>query len=398
MKFKKTILLVILFIWYAAFASLWSQSANMVALYVVLPIAFFVCFFQPEALKPNIYFKLLLALLIWIAISYLWAKYKVPAGRQLKQLLGTFILCYIYNVISKNEKAVPYLYITYLILFIGAVIYAKQNILGSMDSENSRLNDDKLNANTLAYLLFYLTFAIYELGTFAKRRLLKVTLDFAFLLTIPITFIVALLTASRQVFIVQIPLIAILLYLRYLKQTRTRTKLLFLLFTLVCAVIVAPYVTDIYEDSYLKKRNEIEIKDDARVILLHDAIEVGMRYFPFGVGPGNYVYHSPRRNFSHNVYAELFANEGIVGLILYVWMMMLFVVRQVKRYYRYKDKQYLCFLLFGVIYIFDGFFFVFYPYLWLMGAFILVASHSEVYYSNRVNEIKSIQNSSEDRA
>ena len=48
----------------------------------------------------------------------------------------------------------------------------------------------------------------------------------------------------------------------------------------------------------------------------------------------------------------------------------------------------LVFLLFGIIYAIDGFFYVFYPYLWLMGVFILVASYSEVYYNNRIGNVK----------
>lgn len=394
MKLSKGIILVILMVWYSAFASLWSNAANQVALYVALPLATILCFFQKGAMSPNKYFKILFVLLVWIFISYFWAEHKMAAERQLKQILGTLILCYIYSIVSKNEKSIPYLYITYLILFVGAIIYAKQNILETMDKDTARLGDVKLNANTLAYYMLYLTYAVYELRTFMKRKLSIITTEVLFIFMIPLTIAVAILTASRQVLIIQIPLIAILLYLRYIMNAHLRNKLIFILIAIVCLSYGAPRVVEIYDDSYLKTRNELSVKDDTRLLLLKDAFMVGMQHFPFGVGPGNYVYYSPTKNFSHNVYAELFVNEGIVGLILYIWLILLFIFRQYKRFKIFKDKQYLVFLLFGIIYAIDGFFFVFYPYLWLMGVFILVASYSEIYYKNRINgnvEIKTCQ-------
>lgn len=397
MKLNKGLILIILMIWYSAFASLWSDAANQVALYLVLPLATCLCFFQKGSMSPNKYFKILFALLIWIFISYLWAEHKLVAERQLKQILGTLILCFIYSTVSRNEKSIPYLYITYLILFIGAAIYAKQNIFETLDNENAQLDDKKLNANTLAYYMFYLTYAVYELRAFMKRKFAIRVTEILFLLTIPLTVAVAILTASRQVLIIQIPLIAILLYLRYIMNASLRNKFIFILMSIVCISYAAPKVAEIYDDSYLKTRNELSVKEDTRLVLLKDAFKVGMKHFPLGVGPGNYVYYSSTKNFSHNVYAELFVNEGIVGLFLYSWLIFLFIYRQYKRYKISKDKQYLVFLLFGIIYFIDGFFFVFYPYLWLMGIFILVASYSEIYYINRKSvygEVKTSQSNS----
>lgn len=387
-KIKKTIVFIILLVWYAAFASLWSTIANQLALYIALPLAFVLCVLQKDALILNKYIKILLILIIWIFLSYLWADYKVSAERQLKQLLGTMLLCYIYATIIKNEKTAPFLYITYIILFLGACIYAQRNILGEMDSGNSRLDDENLNANTLAYFLFYMTFAIYELKRFMNHKVLKITFDILFLLIIPISFVVAILTASRQVFIIQIPLIVILLYLRYLKHSSMKMKLVFFSVGALCAMMFLPDLLSIYDDSYLKSRNEISIKDDNRIRLMKEALDIGANNFILGVGPGNFVYYSSTGNFSHNVYLELFANHGIIGLILYAWMMLLFVVRQFRRYLQCRDKQYLVFLTFGVFYIIDGVFYVFYPHLWLMGAFILVASYSETYYRNHTGNEK----------
>ena len=372
--------IIILCLWFSAFASLYSDTANKIALYIALPIAFCLCLIQQKRAIDNKYFKILLALIIWIFFSYLWAQYKDTAIVQLKQLLGTFILAYIYKISSQDVKVTPYLYITYIVLFISACIYARNNILIEMVSETDRLDDDKLNANTLAYFLFYATFALFELKRFVKNRLANGLLEISFMLMIPVTFIIAILTASRQVLIIQIPLIVILLYLRYIHGTKLFTKVVFSIVATVSIIMAVPYVSKVYEDSYLKTRNEIELNEDGRFILLKDAIDVGNKNFPLGVGPANYIHYSPNKLISHNTYTELYANEGIVGLGLYLWLILVFIKRQWNRYRLSRDKQYLIFFIFGIIYTIDGLFFVFYPHLWLMGFFILVASHSEAYY------------------
>lgn len=75
-----------------------------------------------------------------------------------------------------------------------------------MSSDADRLNDAKLNANTMAYYTFYATMAAFLLSDMVQsinyRKLFKIL----FLAMIPISF-VAIVTASRQVLIIQIPLI-----------------------------------------------------------------------------------------------------------------------------------------------------------------------------------------------
>lgn len=373
--------IIILCIWFAALTNLYLISANKIALYIIIPFALCLSIVNYGFVTKNKYQNILTALIVWIFISYIWAEYKIAAENELKQLVGTFAVAYVYTAVSQNIKRIPYLYVTYIILFVGACIYAKNNILLDMVSDTDRLTDDTLNANTLAYFLFYVTFTIYVLRNFSTKWIFKKLLSIGFVLMIPLTFIVALLTASRQVLIIQIPLISILLYLRYIKDTRFLTKVTCIILIGISAIVAAPYVSKVYDDSYLKTRNEMDISDDGRVVLLKDAIDVGNRHFPIGVGPGNYIFYSPNRLFSHNTYTELYANEGIIGLWLYVWMILLFIKRQWSRYKTSRDSQYLVFLIFGIIYAFDGFFYVFYPHLWLMGMFMLVAGHSETYYS-----------------
>lgn len=380
--------IIILCIWLSAFASLYSDSANSLALYVMLPIAFVLSIFQQGLGKTNVYLKILVALILWICFACLWAEYIEDAFNQLKQLLGTFIIAVIFTIVAKKEDNIPYLYVGYIVLMISALMYADREILNEIDTDIERLNDEKLNANTLAYYLFYVTFAIYELGIMSKLRFLKITWDILFILLIPLTFFISLLTASRQVLIIQIPLFAILLYLRYVRNKKMFHKIVFLAIAAASIIISLPNIERSYNESILKTRSELDVSDDIRVELFKDAVNVGLDHFPLGVGPGNYVHYSFSGHFSHNNYLELFATVGIVGVVLYLSMLWIFLRRQWVRYCRFKDLQYLIFFVFGLVYAVDGFFYVFYPHLWLMGAFMLVAAHSETYYDRQVKLLK----------
>ena len=269
---------------------------------------------------------------------------------------------------------------------LGAWYYSYNNalVVMEMSSDADRLNDAKLNANTMAYYTFYATMAAFLLSDMVQsinyRKLFKIL----FLAMIPISFFVAIVTASRQVLIIQIPLICFLIYERYFKESSSRTRMLFLLCAVVATVAILPMALDIYDNSYLAIRSQKELKEDSRWYLMWDAIEVGFNYFPFGVGAGNYIDYSINKHFSHCSYAELFANNGIVGLFLYCYLLYYFIKQQWIRFRSTLDRKFIVFLVFGVIFAFDQLFYVFYIDLWLIAFFILVATHSDAYYNSLV--------------
>ena len=368
---------------FSAFVNFYSESANGIALHLVIPAMFGLCvILNPRGLfRGNKYVTILSWLLLWIVVSYLWAAYSVPAVRQLKQIFGTFLLAIIISTIAKKESYIPWLYIAYIALFAGAWIYASNNIIGIMDEYHNRMEDERLNANQMAYMLFYVTFGVYVLAEISKKRIVMLFWKVLFLGMIPLSYITALLTASRQVLLIQVPLIAILLYLRYFKKAKLINKILFIGIIAVAASIITPIYHTTYQDSHLQERAERTVQEDDRYNLAIDAIGVGFEHFPLGVGPNNYVMYSYSKHFSHNTFIELFANEGVIGLCLYIWLMLTFVKRQWRRFKAFRDYQYFVFLIFGIIYIFDSFFYVFYPHLWFMGFFMLVAAHSETYFN-----------------
>lgn len=378
--------LLILLLFFSAFASLFSDSLNRIALYVAVPIAFLLTINKIKSLRVNRYTNCLFFLFGWITLSYLWTVYQDPAKVELHRVLGAFLLSYIMAGNARNIKLIPWLYIVYIVLYLGAWYYVSQHIIvdvSAMNNEMDRLNDAKLNANTMAYYTFFATYTIYILGIIYSNRMCGRIANILFLFTIPLSFYVALTTASRQVLLIQIPLISLLMYDRYLKGEKIVKKMFFFVLCLLVLFFSYSYILSMYENSYLAVRVSGDLKDDARTNLLFDALDVGFKHFPLGVGAGNYIMYSYNHHFSHNSFVEVFVNQGIVGFLLYFSLLFIFVRKQFNRYRYSHDRMYWVFGIFGIIYIIDSFFYVFFTDLWLISFFILVATHSETYYINK---------------
>lgn len=380
---KKKEILCIILLYFAASVGL-IDSLNPLALYGAIPLSFLISLAVGNSLKTNNYLKRLLVLILWVAATYFSAVYVEEAKNQMKNLLGVFVLSMTIANLSSDKRCVPWLYGVFIILLIQALVYANSHIMiEGFDTATDRLDDEKLNANTVAYYTFFVTVAIYELGNsfLIKSKVIANIFRLLFLAMYGVSFTVAILTGSRQVLIIQIPLLALLTFIRYIEGTSLKRKLLFVLIAAIACVASIDPITKSYDNSYLKVRSETKAKDDVRALLLQDAIKVGCQHPIMGVGPGNYVRYSFNRHFSHCTYTELFANTGVIGALIYVSLLLMFITSQWKRFWKYRDKTYLVFLVCGLIYLFDNFFYVFYVDLWLIGFFILLASHSETYFN-----------------
>ena len=374
-SFKEKICLVCL---YFTAACSYNDTLNMVSLYLMIPFATLVCFLKYNFTTIKSYLTPLLCMFGWVAISSLWAVYPEAASRQMHQILGVVMLIYIYYSLAKNKAVVPHLYFTFVVCYAAAWHYAQANILSVIDLSTDRLSDPKLNANTLAYYTFYYTFATFMCHQICCGKWKQIYLTL-FYLAIPLTIYTAFLTASRQVFIIQIPLISLCLLQKYFKLN-TKSFLRFLVIVFI-AYIGYKYVLDtMYEGSILQERNEAEVEDDIRMVLLRDAFDVGVSHFFTGVGAGNFLYYTASRNFSHCTYLELFANTGIIGALLFIIPLLSFIKRQWRRYKITKDVLYISFFIFGLIFFADNFFYVFYPDMFLMAFLCLVMSHSDQYW------------------
>lgn len=389
-NYTKSFGLVLILLLFSAIVSFF-PSLNSIALYGALPLALVISLaklndFRTREIIGNKYIRLFVILYLWIAFSSLYAEYQPEAQQVMHEILGVILLMVVVVINGNTKENFPWLYVVYLFFYIGMFIYARYNIFPEIALGVQRLDDKQLNANTVAYYTFYLTFAIFIISECASKKFYIRLFRLLFLATIPLTVFVAIATASRQVLIIQVPLIALLLYIRYMKDSK-RSKILFIMVAILAVALSVGYVSRLYEGSYLQERNSYSIEDDDRTLLLKDAIKVGTEHFFTGVGTGNYVRYSYIAHFSHCTYTELFANNGIFAALIYTFIVFDLMIKQWRRYKKSKDKLFLVFAAFFFIFIVDNIFYVFYNSIWLMGFFTIVMVHSEWYYKYQSNNL-----------
>lgn len=361
-----------------AILSLYSW-ANNICLYVFLPLSFVLVLSQNRDIyETNRFLKLLFVLYFWFLISSFFSVDVNESFLQVKRTVATFILCTVFASIGKKRPVVGY--VIYLLFFIALLYYAYFNILSIIDVSEERMQDDNVNANMFAYYTSFTTFALFILSYCStnKKRLFNVL----FLGMIPLSFIVALLTGSRQTLLVQIPLIASLLGVKYVRNGKG--VLVFSLIILVAILLFFSFGEGMYEHSTLAHRNELSVGDDERTFLIKDAFRVGFNNIVLGVGPGCYKLVNPTHHYAHCAYAELIACSGLPALAIYVSMLIIFIKTQIKRYYASKNRLFLSFALFGVIFSFQNLFYAFYLLPWLMSFFVLVSSHSNSIFKKKL--------------
>ena len=211
-----TIALVLLYV-FAALPVV--SSFNHIALYVTIPGAALLSLFSIRDRRQSKYMKVLCFLFLWIVFTSFFSYDVELSFVWLRRVLAVFLLCFAVHQLTKNNEFIPWVYLTWVIMYISCLFYAQSVLItDQIDYTTDRLNDSNLNANTLAYYTFFTTYIVYYLGDVSKK--LKRLFRLSFLLTIPLSFYVALITASRQVLLIQVPLILFFLYIRYIKESR----------------------------------------------------------------------------------------------------------------------------------------------------------------------------------
>lgn len=356
-----------------------SPSLNKIALYVVIPLLCVITFIR----KKNIIFtsKSLIihfSLVLWMGFTSLNAVYVDAARDGMIRLVSTFLLSVvIYGLAKKSSINIKWLYIVYMANFVSLMYYG-YTVIGfeKVYLSGERLNDETLNANSLAYFLFYSSFGLLMLTNWIRTNVYeKIALGLVIILTI----VVSVLTASRQVVLIQIPLILGYIGLKYIRFTMKNIFKAIIVIPLLL-VLLLPVLSNIFEGSTLEKRMSTDIEEDSRFELLVAATEVGIEHPVLGVGTSNFIFYNKRHEFSHSTYFELFAGNGLIGLVLFINLLYHSLKLQYKRYKKTKDIQFLFFILFFLVFCLYNFFYVFINSLWLMPFYYLVECHSDAYF------------------
>ena len=382
----------ILIIIIASVIRLYAPAINTIMLMVVLPILMIWCYKHNPGLLRNFYLRIYWLLFLWMIITTIGSFDFELSLKVMKTIFGGVVFsCIFYHLSSSNKNNVPWLLISYFLTFVVTVLYLYQSgALLNIDVEHERLTADDvgINANDIAYYLFYITIGFTIIGWNGKNRL-SFFVKLLFILLLIITLMFSILTASRQVIIVVIPFIVLSYLVRQIKKIEFKSFLsVFIPLFIVGIIVFVYFMANYYEGSFLETRMDKDVAEDSRATLLLNAIICGLNNPILGVGPGCYVYFSGNGSFSHCSYTELFATSGFLALLLFFIMLLKGIMIQYNRYKKTKNRLFgyltvvlLMWSIYNVLY-------AFYTAAWLIAFYFLIVGYSDCYYNELIKNEK----------
>lgn len=370
--------LILLAVWFAACARLTFPGINNIALYVVVPILLFISLKDYKKIFQNKYIKTYSLLMLWMLGTCTIAYNQSYAYSQWFTMLGGWMCGIImYSLAVYRPHLGIGLFFTYILLFGTTILYlyTSGDIL-YLDVADARISDSRVNANDIAYLLFFVISLVSVFLVKIRARKLYVLVIFVLLTSLLIWC--AFITASRQILIVILPLGFVGFRITYNKQGFNRKTIISTIITIgVLYSIYYFYLSDAIENSYLGTRLQEDATEDSRVELLRDAVALGLENPLLGVGNANYVFYSQSGNFSHCSYTEMLANCGIPAFAMYLYLVIMFIYDQRKNFFFLKSLVFYMLFLIGIFWAIYNIFYAFFTGPWLIAFFFLLIGYSE---------------------
>lgn len=295
--------------------------------------------------------------------------------RSMYLMLGAVMGAYISLGLTRKVDYSIYFHIGYIlsILALFYIMIKEGNITPNFASEVNYRDRFMLNANAYSYYSVFGNFSLFYLYLKYRNRLL-----FILLIILPIIFLVIAFATQSRAGLVLIILINVLFWLFVNKQYNltkfkkfTRTVLYVIIF-----VSLAIKFLQIYEGSRISNRvSQTAEREDSREVLFKEGIRVFTENPILGVGVGQFPFYNSYHLFTHNSYAEILSEQGLVGSLL---LFALYLSPAIKSFRNFKENSrspiLRCHLLFFIVFLLYNNAYVFYKFPFSMMYFFLIIS------------------------
>lgn len=365
------------------------DGIDSLVLLVVTPLLLLFAISKYSYYLKNKEIRLYFIWFLWVCLTCLTALVPSYSFNLLKTIAGGMMMSLIYYLFSHERKLVPFLYAVYIVILLAEIYYASHTFVGLDLGIDTRANDEKLNANSLAYMTFYSICGIYLLGDLIRNNRISQACRIAFFAMVFVAVYVAFITASRQVLPTALTVWLLLFCQRYAKRLNAGKVIFIAIIAIVGFYLYSHMFESMYSGSLLAARTEHTDQTDTRFLIILEALDISKTHLLFGIGPGNFVHVSQLGIFSHNSYAEILVSSGIMGLILYLTIVVQFIKNQLKRYRITNDSVFFTFFLIGFIWAVYNLLYVFYVGVYLIPFLFLLMGHSDAIYKEK--QFKSIR-------
>ena len=343
---KYKVLIPVLLFLFAVLA--WRSPYYILSLYVAIPVIIISCFRNySQSIFRSKYWMPYLVTILWVAFSNMFGENPDVGYKLFVPIFAGFLLSFSGYALAINNCKSYILNISYvaLLLYLLYMNYSAHGMISFDYSDEQERHDAMLlNANDYAYYTLFATMSAKLFLNHFNNRINGIWILVIYLALSALSFYVALMTASRQVLTLQIPLLLFLFYYDFIKGKNING--IYALLIVVALVVMLPMAFSVYSDSYLATRSQVSFEEDSRSDLLILGINQGLDNPLFGLGLGANV------EFTHCTYTHLFARAGFVAVFAYVQILFRAVINQL-RYYKITNERtfilYLVFILFIVV-------------------------------------------------
>lgn len=373
-------------------ARLFSPYLSSILLNYIMPVLMLWRISKDQGVLKNSIVFLYIVMLIWVFLSVFTGISVQHSLASIRPTFGGLIVSLLmYSLSRKSLGNASWLLIAFVVLYFSTMLYIfRSGVVYELDEETGRIGMKGVNANDMAYFLFYTTIAFSLLGWDGKSKMNFWNL-LSYVVLIIFTLYTSIITASRQVLLVVLPfaLLSVVFRLKGGRHFSSGGIIGLVLFGFALILGSNIFVTNYMHGSFLEQRMQMDIGEDDRVILLEKAIEVGIDHPIFGVGPGNYQKFSGG-GFSHCSYTELFATSGLLAMILFIIIVYKSAKIQHRRYIHTHNRVFLYLYISTLVWAAYNVLYVFYISPWLISFLFVMIGYSDSVYNmiqnNKKNE------------
>jgi len=336
-----------LFFLYSFFLTISYNISNFILL--LLTLIFIIYLLSEKKLsKSPLYIPIILFLIIFLISSFLGYDKKTSL-REITIFKGFLGMIIVMNTFPEDKKFFEFIILTFL---LGVFI----NIFYSIFEKFKYVNPLKRVEALWGHYQFYADFLIIAFFieifylTFTKKKILKIII---FLLSL-LTFFSLILTGSRaQIFFTIFFFFIYLIILR--KKIFLISSLLIFLILIISSFKIPVFYKRIEPLFFKNKRFGIyiyEVKEfKERIIQWKKGLNVlKTKYKFFGVGLGNSKKFIEKElnmwvnlNNMHNSFVEILVSFGIIGLIFYIYLLIIYFLEIYKRIKFLKNTEFYTF-------------------------------------------------------
>jgi O-antigen ligase len=353
----------------------------------IMPILFFYAIFKSKlgALLSIYELRILVCIVFVMSLSIITANNLNLYFDEIKRMLGVIfyvsavsIFCY------STPKYFYFFFALYLLKIFSLFVYAEINGIEINISSANRLELAGVGANAFGFFSFFAVVSAFLLRqSLIKKRFARISLTIVIVIMVPRCYYFMVLAATRAGFLILTLFVFLYFSFSIFYSSKGLKSGIFLIVVLIFSFFFfGDYIFNNYfKDTPMEERllsafggqGEDNSADDRKNYATM-AFNVGLQNPLLGIGSGNFATLTPTNEFSHNSFTEIFANNGVFALFLYLSIYLL-LIKEIKFSIRNKTlaREYYAILIpFIFCYFIFEFFYVFYLDQYMLAFFYLI--------------------------